>query len=649
MIKRVAGGFQKVVQLDSLTAAIPLLRLSQPGLKNRLLEVSSLHTIAYPFRPPAAIVRDLKGSFPFNNDSVWWKGAYGALTATKATGDGIYAFSTGDMTLSLHANPASFVDLRWVYPRLPASGRGKLDLGVSWKGAVQDYQVTNADVTMDRAHVTGDVGIMLSDTLMIHNTNVRFSGVDTRTLEQLIPDFKSPRRGSLAGRAKVSGGRHALTLDTDVRFDDVIAGPSRVIAVGDVGFPGRGVRATNLRLQMLPLQVDMVRGWFPTLPIHGTITGSATVNGNTANELRASLNVDHRDRGTHSAAEGRATIRLASNGKLSWFDVDVVTRPLSLVEVGLFVPSAGLHGSAAGPVRITGTLSNFKVDASLRLPDGGRFTTKGTFDVASKDVGYDFTAQLYTLNLRTITTKAPITSLTALAVARGRGMKPETMRSAIAADLSTSRWDSIAVDTASIRVNIGDGLADVAKLYAAGAHTVANVSGSFGLAQNRRGTLTYRVAVDSLGAFNRWIPRSAGSTTPIAPRPGIMARALRRARADSARIDRSTEMERMISGRPAPRLAKVSAPQAVAGDTLSGTFYAAGQLEGNIYEFNLRGRAGGEHVVARGSFVRRFQSEYAWTNARTPNAKLAVALDADSLSAMGFAFDTLNARLTYTS
>lgn len=648
MIKRVRGGFQKIVQLDSVTAAIPLLRLSERGYANRWLEVSALRMIAYPFRPPAAVVRDLKGSFPFTNDSIWWTGAYAALPASKASGDGRYIFDSGDMTLTLHAEPASFRDMQWVYPRLPASGRGRFDLAMTWRGAVQDYLVTDADVTMDAAHVTGDIGLTFADTLTIHDTNLRFSGVDTRTIEQLVPGTAFPRRGTFSGRAQVSGGRHALSLNTDLTFDDRRTGVSRVIAVGDIGFPGRGVRATNLRVRLLPLQVDMARTWFPTLPIRGTVTGTATVNGNTASELRAVADLDHRDRGTHTAAEGSATLRLSPSGSVRWFDVNVMTRPLSLVTVGRFAPGAGLHGSATGPVHVSGTLENVRVDASLRLPGSGRFTARGAFDLASRELGYDVTAQLFALNLRAITTKAPVTSLTALAVARGQGTKPETMRAAIAADLSTSRWDTIGVDTASVRVNIAKGLADVQRLHAAVRHGVADVSGSFGLARNRRGTLTYRVAIDSLGAFNRWIPRPTTTRAVIRPRPGVVARAYRRARADSAREFRRTEIERMISGRPGPRL-QVRAPKPVSVDTLAGSFYAAGTLTGNIYDFGLRGRAGGENIVARGNIVRRFQSEYAWIDARTPKSKLAVAVDADSVSAMGFEFDTVMARVTYSA
>jgi translocation and assembly module TamB len=643
MIRQAPGGFQKVIQLDSVTGTIPLLRLSEPGIKNRLLQVSSLSMNAYPFRAPGAIVRDLKGSFPFNNDSVWWKGAYVALPSSKATGDGSYVFSSGDMAMTVHSDPASLADMRWIYPRLPA-GTGKLDLELKWKGGTQDYIVTNADVTVGSAHGTGDVGITFTDTLALHDTNVRFTGVDTRLLEQLIPNFKSPRRGVLSGRAAVSGGAHALVMNADVTFADQRAGTSRVVAVGEAGLVEKGgIRARDLQLQFLPVQVELVRDRMPDLPVSGTVTGSATVNGSTKTQLAFVTSLVLRDRGTESAVNGKGAVRLAGG---QYIDVDANLHPLSLVEIGRFAPAIGLQGSAAGPVHVTGALRDLRVSADLRLPDGGRFVTRGSLDLASKDKGYDLTSTLYTVNLRTLDSKAPITSLSAQAMVRGRGITLATMRTVVAADLSTSRWDSVAVDTASVRATLNNGLVDVQRLYAYGAHTSANVSGTFGLTREHGGTLTYAVAVDSLGAFNRWLPKTAGSATPVAPRPQVIQRAAARARADSARAARATEMERLISGKPGPKLA-VAVPQPVPADTISGTAYAAGKISGNLYDFDLRGRAGGENVVARGNFVRRFASEYVWTNARTPQSVLAVGIDADSLSAMGFAFDTLNARVTY--
>ena len=222
---------------------------------------------------------------------------------------------------------------------------------------------------------------------------------------------------------KANGGQHSLVLNTDVTFDDQRAGRSRVIAVGEIGLVGRnGLRARDLRVQMLPVQVDMARTWMPKLPVGGVLVGSATVNGSSSSDVLVVGDVTHADGGARSRFDGTAAVRLAGTKR---FDVNVNARPVSLVEVGRFFPAAGLQGEATGPVRVTGTLTALAVQADLRLPENGRFTTRGTLDLASKDVGYDLTSSLYTVNLKTVDTKAPATSLTANAIVRGRGFDPQ--------------------------------------------------------------------------------------------------------------------------------------------------------------------------------------------------------------------------------
>ncbi len=645
MVERVPGGYQKVIHLDSVTAKFPLVRLAEPGFKNRLVEVTSLAMVAYPFRPPGAVVRNLIGAFPFTDDSVWWHGVQAQLPQSRVGGDGSYIFDTGDLMLNAHAEPAVFADFKWLYPRLPTNGRGKSDVSVLWRGATSDYAARNADVRIGEAHILGSIGITQTDSIELHDTNLRFTGVDTRLLEQLIPKFESPRRGVLAGRMIAKGGKHALVLNGDVTYADSRgAGTSRVIALGEVGFlDNGGVRARNLRLQMRPVQVELARTYKPDLRISGVVTGTVLLNGSTNNELAISGEIDHIDRGQHTALDGKATIGLTGAKR---FDADVTTHPVSLVEVGRFFPSVGLQGSASGPVHLAGTLADLRVQADMRLPDNGRFALQGRLNLASKQKGYDVTASMHTLNLRTILARAPVTSLTARGSARGQGFELATMRSTIAADFASSSLDTISVDSASVRATIANGLASIQRLEARGAHTLASARGSFGLVRGRSGELTYRVAIDSLGAYNRFIPRSAADTGAVAPRPGILSRALSRARADSARIDRETEVERAISGRAAPQLA-VRAPQPVRRDTVAGSVVAAGTVRGNIYDFDLRGRAAGENVTARGNFVRKFASEYVWTDVRTPQSSLVLAVDADSVSTFGFHFDTVAARLTW--
>jgi autotransporter translocation and assembly factor TamB len=90
-------------------------------------------------------------------------------------------------------------------------------------------------------------------------------------------------------------------------------------------------------------------------------------------------------------------------------------------------------------------------------------------------------------------------------------------------------------------------------------------------------------------------------------------------------------------------------PRSVPADTVGGRAYAVGRISGNIHEFDLRARAAGEDVAIRGNFARRFRSEIAWTNARTPRSNLAFGFDGDSIMAMGFALDSVQARVSYAA
>src|SRR5207248_2386893 len=177
------------------------------------------------------------------------------------------------------------------------------------------------------------------------------------------------------------------------------------------------------------------------------------------------------------------------------------------------------------------------VSSDLRLPDGGQLVARGTVGLTGAQ-HYDLALGMMVFNLHTILTKGPVTSLTATASARGSGFTSATMNATFAADLAASRWDSLAVDSGSVRIAINNGLATVQRLNLSGTHTRISADGSFGLVASRTGTLTYNVLIDSLGALDRILPHTGPDTGSVRPRPAVIARALRRAREDSARIAR---------------------------------------------------------------------------------------------------------------
>lgn len=643
-----APPYQKVVELRSLNASLPMLRLADPNQKNRYAEVASLQMTALPFRPPAAVVTDMRGNFSFNNDSLWWRGVRAALPASRVSGDGSYAFSSGDMVLTLRGAPAALADLRWLYPRLPSQGGGTLDFAMQWKGDIQDYTARNADVAIGSTTVKGNFGLTMSDTFALHDTNLRFANFDTRLAEQLIAGFKSPRRGSLSGRAAVNGGKHALRVDADVAFADATTGTSQVAAIGLVGFGNGVVAANNLRLRLHPVQVELAKalaGNGLQLPVSGVVNGTATVSGDTRTRLGGNVDIAHDDRGYHSQLAGTVALRLPRGGRAPWMDVNVIARPLSLAEVGRFAPAVGLQGSAVGPIRLTGSLANLAVSSDLRLPDRGQLVARGTVGLTGTPKRYDIALGMKVFNLHAVLAKAPVTSLTLTASGRGTGFSPATMNATFAADVAASKWDTLAVDSGSVRVAISNGLATVQRLALSGSHTLVSANGSFGLTAGRAGTLSYTVLIDSLGALDRLLPHTGPDTGSVRPRPAVIQRAVARARADSARIARKTEVERLATGRALPTLV-VDTPKATP-IAVKGTAYARGSLSGNLQQFNIRGWVAADSLDVHGISAQQVKAEYAWMNARTPGSVMAVGLIGSTVTAGGFAFDSVRTNVSY--
>src|SRR5260370_17379033 len=109
------------------------------------------------------------------------------------------------------------------------------------------------------------------------------------------------------------------------------------------------------------------------------------------------------------------------------------------------------------------------VDANLRVSGGGTVSGRAHLDLSGTK-RYDAALAMHTLDAHAILARAPETSLSARAMVVGVGTNPATMRASIAADLSTSRWDSVALATPSVPLTTPGGVAQIGRLYLAGGH-----------------------------------------------------------------------------------------------------------------------------------------------------------------------------------
>jgi translocation and assembly module TamB len=647
MVIETAGGYQKVIELRELTGRFPLVQLADPSTKVRLIDVAELRMLAMPFRPPAADVRAMAGRFHFNDDSLWWKDARVQMPGSRMRGDGVYVIENGDMRLTATGEPAAFDDFRWLYPHMPKDGGGTAAMLIQWRGSTQDYVMKSGDLRTGGAHIQGDLGVTMSDTIAFHDADLRFTGVTTKLLKEIAPAIRPPREGVLAGRAKFDGSFKRLDLDADVTFAAYNRGTSRVIAEGVLGLAGTPVvvSANDLRVRMAPLQIDIAKLLFPTLPIGGTLTGTATLNGSGARQLVISpLDIVHQDGPNRSHAVGRVAVHTTGRQTM---DVNVQTRPISLAEIAKFAPALPLTGYATGPFRASGPLDALRIDTRLALPGDATFALRGTVDFKSKELGYDVVADATALDLSQIMRKGPSTDLTGGGTARGRGTKPATMTSELDFAFGPSRYDTVDVDSIALQARLANGMADVARAQVRGSGAVVDVAGQFGLDATHDGALTYSVVVDSLAKFARLLPATVGPDTgQVPPRPRILAEAVRRARTDSARVARQTEVARAVRGAPALPL-QVDTPRAIPREVLAGSLRATGTITGSIERFNLQGSANGKGLIVRGNAARNIAATYDWRDALTPQSKMTVAVRGDTISAAGFAFDSLAADLSW--
>lgn len=643
-IERVAGGYQKISDFRNIYGTFPLMRLEDPTDKRQIIDVATVRMTAEPLKPPSVRVTDAKGRFIILNDSLYFKDITASLASSKLSrGNGRYNFDSNDLRLRLRGDTVATNDLLWIEPSIPQDGHGKLDFALDWVGPTSDYLATNTSLAVAGATMSGTLGVFVTDTLAFHDTDVRLKHLDTRTIQQVFPTIKSPRQGYLTGRVAARGGFGAMRVDGDVAFDDPNTGTSRVIALGTVGASAGVLRARDLHVTFAPLRVALARAVGPTLPIGGTITGKALLNGSSATRLTATADLVHNDVTGQSHITGSAVF--AQGGRVPLINATLQLLPLALATAGKFAPAAGLRGTVTGPVAFAGPMNNLLVSADLTTPDGGSIAARGTLDLASRPQSYDLDVTAHLFDVSQISTNGPRTSLSADVAARGTGFDAATLNATATAHVRTSVYDSVSVDSATVRVAASGGMLTVDTLVLNVPHGNVSASGQFGLVAGRVGKLTYAAAIDSLGALARILPPP--DTGVVRPRPAILGARVARADSAMARVARSTAVERAVTGKAMPKF-PVDTPHAIPRSALSGSVTTHGTASGNIHTFDMTGSATGKNLVAFGSAVGAVNANYAWNTAFTPQSRVSAQVSAVNVIAAGFALDTVAFTAAYT-
>ncbi|MFL5581640.1 MAG: hypothetical protein ACJ8AO_14830 [Gemmatimonadaceae bacterium] len=661
-VVRARGGYQQVVELERLGGRLSRVRLVDRDSAGLVAVVDSLSTLAHPFNPPALDVRRLAGTFRADDDSLWWRGATLRLPGTSVTGNGTIAFAGGAL-LDLRADPLALADLRWLSPRLPSEGGGRVTLVLrDAKGRPVEYDVRDARLAVGKAWAEGSLSIVAADPVMIRSADVRFADVTTDLVRRFAPDATIPRRGTLSGSAKVSGQADALRTDARLAFTEAATGrTSRVAAAGEIGYAG-GLRTRDLRVSLAPLYVGLVA---PRAPLGGTVAGTATVTGSMRGGWRLAGDLTHAEGAERSRVSGTAAVTLRG-GRPAVVNADVRALPVSLATVGRFAPEYGLRGEVRGPVHVEGRMGDLRVrgDVVAVAPAGGTLHVRGGARVAGRRSTYDLATEARAFDPSAITRRAPEALVNGTASARGTGFTPATMNAAVAASLRDSRLGGVAVDALVVRGTAANGLARLDTLLVAGQAIHAEARGSIGLVEGRTGELAYGARVDSLGALRRWLP--AGDTSVVRSRdvPGsrvvLERRAGNAAALDSARIEClalnrpacPTENDVKAAARGELVVSRVDGGDAderpgIRADSLAGRVASRGVLRGNLKALDARGTVAAGDLVVLGNAADTVAAEFSVERLLSPAREVAAGMAARGVVARGVALDSLDVRGTW--
>ncbi len=206
------------------------------------------------------------------------------------------------------------------------------------------------------------------------------------------------------------------------------------------------------------------------------------------------------------------------------------------------------------------------------------------------------------------------------------------MQATVAANLAASAIDSVTVDSLVLRGAIDKGVARVDTAHVRLRAASADVTGTLGVTAKSTGHLTYEMTLDSLSALRRFLPSDTGS---FRPGPGRLAQAYARTQGDTG------------TGELTPERQLAMDTAAMRRDLLSGWAHAAGQIDGSIQKFDVRGRLGASNVIAHGNSIRRLRADYAWLGAPNIAAPLILAAQLDTVSVGTFELDSIDARVVY--
>ncbi len=521
-IRRTREGFARTWRWTELQANLGFARIADPDTVGRLVRIRKM---SFTETDPPFKFRNVSGTALHLGDSIFVEAAHWDLPKSTGSGRGSVVWGS-DLPVRYYVHvigdSVTLSDVAWVYPTLPKTGGGKVNLDIRSQRNPHfiDYILTNMDVRTMSSRLMGQITFETGGpVLVVKNVDVDAMPVDFDLLRTFNgKDFPYDWQGKLTGHVTAPGGplnRFRVQRSSLIFEDAHVPGAiSEFAGEGelDILFPAfTAFRGFNIDVATLDLRtLQYLNPLFPK--IKGTVSGTATLDSSWLDVRFRNADLTHHD---GALPVSRAT----GNGRVTWgqyliYDLALQAQPLSFTALSHSYPLLPMRGSYSGPVQVKGTSPNLFVNTTL-TGSAGTFGYSGLVDADPLEYGARGRATTNALDLRTLLEKntLPHSQLTGQYDLDLRGASLATLAGSAVASIEKSTLAGFRVDPSVARLRFANGVATVDTLALNAAGLRAQASGTFGLSGVHTGSLKFTAVMDSLSRLRALVPGLAGNTS----------------------------------------------------------------------------------------------------------------------------------------
>jgi translocation and assembly module TamB len=514
-IRRRGENLTRTRRWSAIELASSHVRWAHPDSIGRYVDIRSLSTVESD--PPVRLM-SAEGNVKILADSLWLDvnrfslpGSRGAATGKVVWGSSLptryYVDVTGD-SVSLN-------DVAWVYPTLPTSGGGKLNLEIRSRKnpRVIDYVITDMDVTSTKSRLKGAMTFGVGNpTLEVTNVALEAAPLDFALIEQLSGGpLPVDWRGTIRGTARGRGGpvtRFVLD-DAQVTFADanVPGAITRASARGELDIVYPSLTAFHgLEVDVAQLDLRTPQFLFPAFPrLGGTIAGRATLDSSWLDVRFRDADIVHTD-GPASPTRVQGSGRVTYGDPFVSYDVNVLADSLSFTTLARSYPGLTLRGNVQGPIHARGNAESLEVTTTLSGP-AGQLAFDGRLDTYPPGLAARGRASITNLDIGRLLarTDLPATSLSAEFEGDLMGDSLANLVGPLAVDVGRSRLGAVTLRPSQARLRFAAGRVRVEEAVVVTNRFNVTGTGALGTSAGVSDSLSLRFVVDSLGSFRPWL------------------------------------------------------------------------------------------------------------------------------------------------